>query len=144
MNEPLVKRVRVRCNIERAFEAFTDQVNIWWPLGHRRLDGARLVLETKIGGRFFERSDAGKEFQLGEILKCDPPMGLSFTWALGAISKPTRVDIDFEQDGEDTIVCVTHSEAESALGEVWPQRVVLFTKGWTSVLDALGKHLVVS
>jgi uncharacterized protein YndB with AHSA1/START domain len=126
--------VRVRCSIGHAFAVFTQGVDTWWPKGHRRFADSRLVLEARVGGRFFERSTGGEEAALGEVLACEPPHSISYSWRPGAIDQPTRVDIRFTQEGAETVVHVVHSEGESGLGEAWPERVVLFERGWQIVL----------
>jgi uncharacterized protein YndB with AHSA1/START domain len=126
----------VRCPIDHAFRIFTSEVDLWWPPGHRRFKDSRLCLEAAEGGRFFERSPDGKEATLGEIVRCEPPHRISYTWYPGALREPTLVEVDFAEEGEETIVRVVHSEAESALGAAWPSRVALFTRGWELVLAA--------
>jgi uncharacterized protein YndB with AHSA1/START domain len=135
--EPLRRSVRLRCSLAHAFDTFTARVDLWWPSGHRRHADSRLYLETSAGGRFFERSIDGQEAKLGDVLSCEPPHRISYTWYPGAIEKPTRVDITFVQDGEETIVDVVHSEGDSALGDAWPKRVELFARAWGHVLAGL-------
>lgn len=79
MAEPLCRTVRVRCPIAHAFRIFTARIDLWWPQGHRRFAGSRLHLETFPGGRFFERSAAGEEARLGDLLSCEPPHRISLT-----------------------------------------------------------------
>ncbi len=141
MSEPLIRTIFVECDIEHTFNVFTQRIDQWWPQGHRRLRDSTLYLETTQGGRFFEKTESGEEFKLGDVLECERPSGISFSWFLGAIKTPTRVDISFQANGEGTFVTVRHSEAESALGDLWPQRVSLFEKGWTAVFAAFISHL---
>ena len=51
-----------------------------------------------------------------EVVKCDPPEGLSFTWVAGGID--TRVDYRLEADGDGTKVFFEHGgfEQEHAYG----------------------------
>jgi len=138
--EPLRRTVRVRCELDHAFQVFTERVDLWWPEGHRRFADSRLVLEARVGGRFVELAATGEEAKLGEVLSCEPPHSISYTWYPGAISKPTRVDVRFATEGNETVVSVEHSEADSELGEAWRDRVVLFERGWHRVLEALKSH----
>jgi uncharacterized protein YndB with AHSA1/START domain len=139
MPESLRRCVRGRCSIAHAFEVFTARVDLWWPPGHRRFDDSRLVLEATPGGRFFERSKGGDEFKLGDVLDCDPPRRIRYTWYPGAIEAPTVVDVRFAEEGADTVVTVEHSEAD-ALGDAWPERVKLFERAWQIVLPAFAAH----
>lgn len=136
MTDALRKSIRVRCSIEHAFNTFTSKIDQWWPPGHRRFDGSRLCLEAVVGGRFFERATNGEESRLGDVLACEAPHKISYTWYPGAVSEPTLVEVRFTTDGEATVVNIVHSAANSALGELWPERVALFTRGWTLVLGA--------
>lgn len=140
MAEPLHRTVRVRCSIAHAFKTFTEHVDMWWPPGHRKFDDSNLHLETFEGGRFFERSASGEEALLGEVLSCDPPFAISYSWYPGKVNAPTHVAVSFETDGGETIVNVLHSEGEGAMGDKWPERVKLFENGWNHVLKAFAAH----
>jgi len=139
--EPLVRSVRVRCSVGHAFWVFTERVDLWWPPGHRRFADSTLRLETRVGGRFVECAASGEEARLGDVLACEPPHSISYTWYPGAQSKPTRVEVQFRDDGDETTVEVRHFEGDSELGELWSERVVLFARGWTHVLAALQAHV---
>ena len=136
MNHPLERTVRIRCAVEHAFAVFTGKLDLWWPPGHRRFERSRLSLEARVGGRFLERSDSGEEFLMGEVRVCDPPHRLVYTWFPGAVDRPTEVEIRFTDDGGHTRIDVTHSEADSGLGDLWPERAALFTRGWGVALPA--------
>lgn len=136
MADPFVKTIHIACSIEHAFAIFTGQINLWWPPGHRRFEGSTIKLETHIGGRFFETAADGQQAILGEVLSLNPPFDICYTWHPGKITKPTQVTISFEQDGDETIVQVTHIEGTSALGDKWPERVALFSRGWQAVFTA--------
>jgi uncharacterized protein YndB with AHSA1/START domain len=133
--------VRLRCSVAHAFQTFTDRVDVWWPPGHRRYQGSRLVLEAQVGGRFYERAPTGEEMELGQVLACEPPHSISYSWRPGALAQPTRVDLRFEPEGAETVVHVLHSEGGSQLGPAWPERARLFERGWQHVLTALAGHV---
>lgn len=141
MNEPLKRSVRVRCPVDHAFAVFTDRIDLWWPSSHRMLTDSRLRMEARVGGRFFERTNAGDEKKLGEVVRWEPPHRVTYTWYPGAISAPTEVDVSFTPDGDFTVVDVTHAEGDSRLGEAWNQRVVKFASAWTEVLPAFVNYL---
>jgi uncharacterized protein YndB with AHSA1/START domain len=142
MSRPLQRSIRVRCSLTHAFATFTGKLDLWWPPSHRRFSNSRLVLESKVGGRFIERSASGDEANLGEVLLWDPPHRLSYSWFPGAIEQPTRVDVFFVDQGDETLVEIVHSEAESGLGEAWPERVGLFDRAWTQVLSTLERFVM--
>ncbi len=136
MSDPVRRQVRVRCSVDHAFETFTSRIDSWWPKSHRRFKGSRMNIEAKVGGRFYESTGSGQEAALGEVLRWDPPRAIAYTWHPGALDKPTKVEVTFADDGTHTVVEVVHAEGESALGDVWPERVRLFEKGWSTVLPA--------
>ena len=146
VNEPVKKSVRVDCDVEHAFEVFTSRIDLWWPLDHRRQAGSTMLLEPRAGGRFVERTPAGEEIRLGEVISCEPPRSISYTWYPGAIKEPTTVEVSFVDNGDHTMVQVTHSEGVSALGASWPQRAQAFDRNWSVVLPAFRSavHGVVS
>lgn len=144
MNRELRRTIRVRCPVAQAFAAFTEHVDLWWPRGHRRFDGSQLRLEAQVGGRFYERAPAGDEVRLGEVLLCDPPNRILYSWYPGAAGEPSEVDIRFVDEGAQTRVEVIHSEGPGGLGDAWPERAVLFERGWSAVLPALASFVAMS
>jgi len=141
MNEPVRKRVRVACDASHAFTVFTSRIDLWWPQGHRRFARSVMVLEAKAGGMFAERAPDGEEFRMGEVISCDPPREIRYSWYPGGTGRPTLVEIRFTADRDHTLVEVTHSEAESGLGTAWPDRARLFDRNWNIVLPAYERAL---
>src|SRR6266513_1047563 len=79
-DEALTVRESITVNraIADAFRLFTDGIGEWWPLkgspfsyGGDRAD--KIFLETKVGGRFYERFSDGEEFEVGRVIACEPP-----------------------------------------------------------------------
>lgn len=140
MSEPLRREVRVRCDAARAFEAFTAEIDAWWPRTHRRWDASRMVLEPVLGGRVLEIASSGEEAELGRVIAWDPPRALAYTWRPGAIAGPTRVDVRFVSERARTRVEIVHSEGEAAMGAEWPKRAERFARAWSEVLPAFGRH----
>jgi uncharacterized protein YndB with AHSA1/START domain len=128
------KSIEVRCSLEHAFATFTERVDWWWPTTHRRFPGSRVVLEGRVGGRFVEQASDGREVRLGEIVECDPPRFIRYTWYPGAESTPTEVVVSFQAEGDATRVEVIHAEGNANLGTLWPERARLFDNGWRTVL----------
>ena len=95
-----------------------------------------MILEAAPGGRFLERSAAGEEAVLGEVVRFERPHRITYTWYPGARNEPTEVDVRFRVDGEHTAVEVVHSEGTSGLGDEWPSRARRFERAWGEVLPA--------
>lgn len=139
-NAPLVRTVRVACDIERAFETFTAGIDLWWPQSHRRFPDSRMVLEQFPGGRFLEvATDGSREALLGNVVRFDPPGRLAYTWYPGALTGPTLVEVRFGSEGNHTLVEIVHSEGESGPGEEWPRRAERFAQAWSEVLPAFAE-----
>lgn len=137
MSEPIERKVQVRCSLAHAFAVFTDRIDLWWPPGHRKAADSKIELEPKIGGRFVERNPSGDDRVLGHVVVFEPPHRLTYTWVPGAVSEPTSVEVRFSDQGDHTLVEVTHSEGDAAMGAAWPHRVKIFTNAWTEVLGRL-------
>ncbi len=141
MTEPIRKSIRVRCSAERAFEVFTGRIDQWWPRSHRFGTDAQVQLEAGLGGRFFAREASGAERELGRVIRWEPPVALAYTWLPGAGIGPTRVDVTFAADGDDTVVDVVHAEGEAQLGAEWSRRAKGFSAAWDEVLPAFASHI---
>jgi uncharacterized protein YndB with AHSA1/START domain len=137
--EPVRRTITVHCDLQRAFETFTQHVDTWWPRDHRVFPTGRVHLEARVGGRFYESDGVGGEAVRGEVLELDPPRRLVYSWWPGAELGPTRVQIDFVENDDDspptTVVRVEHSEGDSQLGGAqWSARARGFSAAWDEVL----------
>ncbi len=140
-SSPFRKTEHLNCPVEHAFDVFTTLVDMWWPPSHKRFENSNLHLETHVGGRFFERSKSGDEAVLGEVLTYRPPNSISYTWNPGKVSAPTMVKVTFAAQGNHTIVQVIHTEADSALGDQWSEKVALFERGWNAVFASFTTYI---
>ena len=95
-----------------AFELFTTGIARWWPLHHGFSYGgdraATIALEPRLGGRFYERFTDGDELQVGEVIACEPPARIVFTWQAPGWSGATEVEVTFAGDDRLTRVEVEH------------------------------------
>ena len=139
--------VPVLAPIQLAFDAFTGHCDAWWPRGYRLGQAERtdLVLEPRLGGRWYERTADGKESDWGRVLVWDPPGHLALSWQIGLAFVPQHhpqrascVEVTFVEDGPaKTIVTVVHSGFERH-GEGWESMrdAVSREGGWPGVLRA--------
>lgn len=141
MSRILTRELRLRCAPQRAFEAFTAEIDAWWPPGHRRFPASTIRFEARVGGRLLERSAAGEEAVLGEVRRWEPPRRLAYSWHPGALTAPTEVEVRFAAEGEGTLVTVVHAEGGAELGDAWPDRLAIFRRSWREVLWAFADHL---
>jgi uncharacterized protein YndB with AHSA1/START domain len=114
-------RVRVSVFVEvepaRAFQIFTDEIDVWWRRGLKyRVAGKRrgfIRLEPGVGGRLFESFDAEGETRVvetGRVTAWAPPARLVFEWRAVnfAPGESTEVEVVFESESGGTRVTVTH------------------------------------
>lgn len=100
---------------ERAFEIFTQEIDLWWRRGpqYRQLAGERalMAIEPRAGGRVFEQAGPdGPVHEVGRVLVWQPPGRLVFEWRAAnfAPAEHTEVDVRFELSAQGTTVTVTH------------------------------------
>ncbi|MBV9120411.1 MAG: SRPBCC domain-containing protein [Chloroflexi bacterium] len=137
MDEPLRLSFEVDCPAQHAFDVWTRRMSTWWPVSHTVSGetGLEIVLEGRQGGRIFERTASGSEFDWGRVTSWDPPRRLSYVWHLRQEPEnATEVDIAFCPAGPvRTRVEIEHRgwERLGASGQVLRERN---TAGWNGVL----------
>jgi uncharacterized protein YndB with AHSA1/START domain len=110
------KSIRVERAPEIAFRVFCEAIGEWWPKGPS-FNGkvlADMVIERRIGGRFFERFTDGTEYEIGRITDYQPPALVGFTWRAPSWDLTTQVLIRFIPEGSGTRVDLEHSGWEQA------------------------------
>ena len=132
------KTIRVEADPDHAFRVFTDGIGRWWPLDRYSIheeDAETVVLEAREGGRLYERSRTGAEAVWGEILECDPPRLLRYTWHPGYEegAPVTEIEVRFEPEGNGTRVEFEHRGWER-LGDSAPEKQRGYDEGWDDVL----------
>jgi uncharacterized protein YndB with AHSA1/START domain len=77
-----------------------------------------MVVEPRIGGRWYDRSKSGAERQLGRVLAWEPNHRLLLTWQLRMNQTfdpnlETEIEVNFTStDGTTTLVSVEHRKLE--------------------------------
>jgi len=79
---PVKKSVVVKADVERSFSAFTSRIGKWWPRTHSigATPQADVIIEPRVGGRWYERNGDGSECEWGKVLAWDPPGRLILAW----------------------------------------------------------------
>jgi len=134
------KSVRVRASVERAFSVFVEQMETWWPATHHiaKEPFELIVVEPRVGGRWYERSGSGVEGDWGKVLGWDPPRSVRLSWHVGPghdqpdwvcdpdMAKASEVEIRFSEAGVGmTLVELEHSKLERH-GEGWESLRTVF------------------
>ncbi|MCB0192398.1 MAG: SRPBCC domain-containing protein [Anaerolineae bacterium] len=140
----VTKSITVAVNIERAFQVWTEQLHAWWPTSHS-LSGdphTQVFIESRVGGRFYERTTEGVEHQWGLVEVWEPPTYLTFSWYLGSGPKiPSKVEVSFlALDTKTTRVDLIHRGPE-LIGKLWWQRKHIFHASWDTILARYGAFL---
>jgi uncharacterized protein YndB with AHSA1/START domain len=132
------KTLNVRCSTEDAFRVFTEEVGTWWPFQkvHSVAEGdvETVILESGVGGRFYERTKNGDEHLWGTVLIWDPPHRLAYSWHPGRGEETSQqVEITFTSVGAGTRVELVHTGWER-LGDRIAETIASYDTGWDTVL----------
>ena len=145
---PVVKTVDVKCGPDRAFALFTGRMGGWWPATHHtgKTPFEAVIVEPKVGGRWFERDAAGAETQWGRVLDWAPPVSkaesgrLLLAWQLNAEFNydpafETELEITFEPHGAGARVRLEHRNLER-FGADADRIAEMLRGGWPSIVQA--------
>jgi uncharacterized protein YndB with AHSA1/START domain len=127
-----------------AFDMFTTGIDRWWPRHEGYAYGgdraAGVTLEPRIGGRFYEQFVDGDELTVGEVIACDPPGRIVFTWRAPDWDAATEVEVTFAAEGDGTRVTVEHRFFER-LGPAGEETRQGFAGGWPTVMGHFARHV---
>jgi uncharacterized protein YndB with AHSA1/START domain len=113
------KTITVPAPVEMAFAVYVERPGEWLPPEHAFVrGGSDVVIEGRLGGRFYERGSDRSEVVRGTILAWDPPYRLTVTWRIGLGWRPisddehaSRITVEFTPTGNNTTeVAFTYSE----------------------------------
>ena len=137
MTEQLSLRLEIACSAEHAFAVWTSRIDSWWPADHTVTGqtDAEVVLEPRLGGRIYERTTNGTEYDWGEVTLWEPPHRLGYLWHLRRDrADATDVEIRFVAAGRQrTVVEIEHRgwERLGADADVWRDRN---RTGWSTLV----------
>lgn len=143
--EPVRKTIRVQATPARAFEVFTAGMSRWWMPTHSisptKAPIAEVVIEPRVGGRWYERGVDGSECDWGRVLLWEPPGRLVLAWQINAQWKYdptllTEVEVRFEAASGATEVRLEHRRLER-LGDAAAAARARFDSpgGWSGLLE---------
>ena len=115
---PVRKSIRVSASPAHAFDVFTSGLGRWWPLDHGigKTPRKAMVMETRLGGCWYELAQDGSRTDIGKIIVWEPPQRFVMTWDINSQWKPdttisSEVEVRFIADGtEATRVELEHQE----------------------------------
>jgi uncharacterized protein YndB with AHSA1/START domain len=145
---PVRKSIRVNAAQAHAFEVFTSGIGRWWPrnatIGTAPMK--EVVLEPRLGGRWYELAEDGSQAKVGEILVWEPPARFIVSWDLNSNWKPdttvsSEVEVRFTADGPNaTLVELEHRKFERMGAEAGAKMREDVDGGWPGMLDHFKKE----
>jgi uncharacterized protein YndB with AHSA1/START domain/uncharacterized protein YciI len=136
---PIRRQIVVPGAREVAFEVFTEEIGLWWPVDELSVHGKG----TMVGfhdGRLVERAPDGAEAVWGTVVDWEPPHRFVMTWHPGRDpSRASEVEVGFARitDGL-TMVSVTHRGWERFADPAAARAE--FERGWPAVLSGYGER----
>jgi uncharacterized protein YndB with AHSA1/START domain len=145
VNDVVRKELVINASQRRAFQAFTEQMDLWWPRAHHigKSEMKEAILETKPGGRWYEVGVDGTECNWGKVLVWNPPHKLVLAWQITAEWQYdpdflTEVEVNFIEKGPKlTSFTLEHRNIEkfgAQAQEIWS--AFDSEGGWTGMLKS--------
>jgi uncharacterized protein YndB with AHSA1/START domain len=143
------KVVNVNAPLDIAWRVFTEQMGSWWPLGQYKIgkaDAIDVVVEPRVGGRWYERGKDGSTCDWGSVLAWEPPSRLVLSWDITADWQydpelKTEIEIRFiAQSSDSTRVELEHRRLDRYGARRDEMRHIFEMGGdWGRVLEMFGK-----
>jgi uncharacterized protein YndB with AHSA1/START domain len=143
--EPIRRSVTVRCERERAFRLFTEEIGTWWPVEtHSRaaddfenqgVKVERVEFQTFEGGEVLEHMSNGQTLPWAEVTAFEPPDRFVLSWHPTFSDRPpTEVEVRFTAEGAHTLVELEHRGWER-LGPDAQELMAGYAEGWAPTLE---------
>jgi len=104
-------------------------------------------MESRLGGRWYERSVDRSETSWGRVLAWAPPHSLVLSWQIGADGEfdpelETELELGFVARSEQwTLVCLEHRRLDRYGDDAEAQRSLLASDvGWSGILEHFKRH----
>jgi uncharacterized protein YndB with AHSA1/START domain len=146
---PVRKSLHVMAPPDRAFRVFTAGMARWWRPEHHIAPTpfVDIILEPRVGGRWFEKDKDGAECEWGKVLAWEPPHRLILAWQLDGDWKydpdfVTELDMRFTPESGGTRVELEHRDLEKYGEKAAAVRASLDTiEGWNGALAQFARTL---
>jgi uncharacterized protein YndB with AHSA1/START domain len=143
--EPIRHTLTVRCDPERAFRLFTEEMGTWWPVdaysravSEFHADGievSRLEVQPRLGGMILEHTSDGRVLPWGEITVWDPPHRAVIGWRPhDEPEPPTELEVRFEPVHRGTVVELEHRGWERLSDAFRRGLYEIYVRGWVTTL----------
>lgn len=133
---PAIRRqIVVTATPERAYRAWTERIDAWWPLERFAVFGAGTTVAFE-GEQIVETSPTGERDVWGTVREADPPHRLRFSWHPGSAEGGGEVEVAFVPiDDTRTLVTLEHRGWEHHPEPVRAREE--YRNGWPLVLARL-------
>jgi uncharacterized protein YndB with AHSA1/START domain len=149
---PVQKTITVKASPERAFRAFTAEIDTWWPRTHHigKSPMKKAIIEEKTGGRCYTEQEDGTECDWGRVLVWDPPHRLVLAWQITHewgyqpdLAQSSEVEVRFAPAaGGGTRVDLEHRHLERhGAGGASMRTAVDSPNGWTGILQLFAERV---
>jgi uncharacterized protein YndB with AHSA1/START domain len=141
---PVRKTLRVKAGQVHAFEVFTSGIGQWWPRNHSIGDAPvkAVVMETHLGGRWYQLCEDGSEAVIGSVQVWEPPQRFVVSWDISCHWKAdttrlgSEVEVRFIADGANaTRVELEHRKFERMGAEPGTKMRNAVDGGWPKILE---------
>lgn len=140
---PVRKTIQVKTSAAHAFEVFTAGLHRWWPKDHGigKTPRKAMMMETRLGGRWYELAEDGTQTNIGRIITWEPPQRFVMSWDVNSEWKPdttvgSEVEVRFIAEGADTTrVELEHRKFEQLGAEPGEKVRRDVDGGWPGLLE---------
>jgi uncharacterized protein YndB with AHSA1/START domain len=140
---PVRKSIRVKASQAHAFEVFTSGLGRWWPHTHSigTAPVKDVVMETRLGGRWYQLGEDGSQATVGKILLWEPPNRFVISWDINSqwkadLTVSSEVEVRFVADGPDaTLVELEHRKFEQMGAQAGEKMRGDVDGGWPAMLE---------
>lgn len=82
MIAPLEFAFEVAAGAEHCYRTWTERIDRWWPATHSESGdpGLSVHLEPRLGGRLYERTSGGVEYEWGQVTLWEPFLRFGYLW----------------------------------------------------------------
>ena len=126
----------VEAPIEHAFRVFTEQFDQIKPREHNMLavNIEETVLESRVGGRIYDRGADGSECSWARVLAFDPPARIVFSWD---ISPYWQVEVAPENASEVEVRFIAETPERTRV-ELEHRHLDRHGQGWEGLREGVG------
>ncbi len=128
------QEIKINAKPEKVYTQLTNDVSAWWD--HSFIDNPKaVVLEPKVGGRFYEDHGNGQGALYCTVTLVETNKKLVLQGAMGMRGAVFgNISFELEEQSDATLLRLSHR----AFGDVTDDHKASYSKGWQ---DLLGKRL---